>query len=188
MTRAGWDSHLSSGVGHCNLGPPPLALLDVPLEYLLAEHMRQRCMCAELRRAAAASRIGRAMADAIVDLLTKDIPLHHEDEERDLFPALLKRTLAEDNLGPIIAQLSQDHRSPCPLAGRLAEMLAIPALTDELELDRTCAALMQAYAEAESHHLAVENAIVMVIARKRLKPEDQTAISQGMKSRRGIPV
>jgi hypothetical protein len=45
---------------------------------------------------------------------------------------------------------------------------------------------MKAYAASEHRHLAMENSIVMAIARIRLKSADLAAISQAMKQRRGV--
>jgi hypothetical protein len=46
--------------------------------------------------------------------------------------------------------------------------------------------LIQAYVVGENRHLAVENGVLLAIARIRLTPKDLKAISRGMKARRGV--
>ena len=45
---------------------------------------------------------------------------------------------------------------------------------------------MQAYASSEGGHLAIENGIVLAIARIRLTRGDLGAMARGMKARRGV--
>lgn len=167
------------------LGPPPLALLREPLEFFLAEHLRQRCLCAALRRIAADRRADRSLMVAISDVLRIDLPLHHMDEEQDLFPALLRRGRPEDDLGAIIRELGEDHRRFQVVADMIASRLSVLAQDEAPGLDPIFCGTLKLYADEESRHLAIENAIVMVIARKRLKTEDLIHISRNMKARRG---
>ncbi len=46
--------------------------------------------------------------------------------------------------------------------------------------------LLQVYANAEQQHLALENGVVMGIARIRLIKDDFKTNSEGMKSQRGV--
>ena len=46
--------------------------------------------------------------------------------------------------------------------------------------------LIAAYALGELRHLAIENAVVLALARIRLKRPDLKAISRSMKARRGM--
>lgn len=187
-------AHISDEGDRCfgaratDLAPVPSILLDDPLEYLLAYHLRQRCLCAALRRIASVGRVDYALAHCVATLLGKELAQHHEDEDQDLFPAVMRRALPEDDLAPIIAQLTEDHRRSNPLASFITEELGLCTPETTLELDTGSTAIMTAYAERENRHLAIENAIVMVIARKRLKPEDLKGISRRMKTRRGVSI
>lgn len=172
-----------SGASFGMASSPP-ALIEEPLDFFLAEHMRQRCLCAELRRVASLGSIDRDTAAMIVEQLTHAQPLHHRDEEYDLFPAVLRRSQPEDNLAPIIDRLCADHSASQRLARDIAEALSAPEGCAPLD-DRLCEAITS-YADAENRHLALENAIVLVIARKRLKPTDLQIISRHMKRRRGV--
>lgn len=168
------------------IDPPSFALIDDPLEYIHAVHGQERCVCAALRATASERSIGRSSADRIVAFLTSDIVLHHQDEEDDLFSALRIRARPEDELGAIIARLCDDHRRSDRMAGGIVDALSPLPAADPIEIELRQAELMLAYAAVEHRHLAIENGIVLVIARKRLMPEDLTAMSRSMKVRRGV--
>jgi len=163
----------------------PLSLLDEPLAYIFADHFRQRTICSALRRFALAGKVDRNEAEAVVAFLNHDVPLDHEDEEKDLFPAVRRRALQEDNLGVVLARLLEDHRLAKPVIGQIvAELSCQPA--DVVKVSSAARELMQAYASSESSHLALENGIVLAIARIRLTRGDLDAMARGMKARRGV--
>lgn len=173
-------------VALAHLGALPFGLIDEPLEYILAVHGQQRCICAALRSVASRGSIARAAADRIVAFLTRDLVLHHQDEDEDLFPALRKRAHPEDNLGAILARLSDDHLQSARMIESLIDTLTAHPAKDPIGLKPRQTELMQAYAAGEHRHLSIENAIVLVIARKRLTGGDLAAISRAMKARRGV--
>ncbi|MGL4240394.1 MAG: hemerythrin domain-containing protein, partial [Beijerinckiaceae bacterium] len=90
--------------------PMPFALLDEPLEYLFADHFRQRSVCQLIRRFARTGSARRKDADRVAAFLQDDVAIHHEDEDNDLVPALRRRALPQDALGPVLARLAEDHR------------------------------------------------------------------------------
>lgn len=165
--------------------PMPTTLLDEPLAYLFADHFRQRTVCTALRRMASKGRADRREAGSIVDFLRHDVPLHHEDEEKDLFPAVRRRALPEDRLGGILARLGQDHRRAVPLIDRIVGAFSLhddPAIA----IDMAASDAIQLYVDLENAHVAMENGIVLALARVRLTPDDLKAISRAMKARRGM--
>ncbi len=164
----------------------PFSLIDKPLDYILADHARKRSICVALRRFATDGQVARSEADMVIGFLDQDLPLHHEDEDQDLFPAVRRRALPEDDLGAVLARLSEDHRLSAVMVHAIVDVLAAMPGDDPVKLDRQARELMQAYAASEHRHLAMENGIVMAIARIRLKPADLKAISQTMKLRRGV--
>jgi len=68
-----------------SLEPLPDVLIDDPLQYLMAEHVRQRAVCAVLRSCASQRSVARAVAGRVATILAVDVPLHHDDEESDRF-------------------------------------------------------------------------------------------------------
>lgn len=172
----------------CIPSPQALAALDGPLEYIFVDHQRHRVACAALRGFAELRQAERAEADQMIAFLSADMPLHHEDEEADLYPALRRRAAPADELGPVLARLIQDHRNGERMADTVVDALGLRPAEDPVRIDLATVELMQAYAALEDRHLAIENAVVLAIARIRLKRSDLRAVSRGMKARRGIVV
>ncbi|MFN3483720.1 MAG: hemerythrin domain-containing protein [Rhabdaerophilum calidifontis] len=165
---------------------PPVALLDTPLDFILADHFRQRSLLAALRCIAETGLVGRREADALLTFLTGDYTLHHQDEELDLFPALRRRALPEDALDAALSRLLEDHRHAEPLIAKLVSALRAAETADPVRLDAGTCAAMQDFAQGEHRHLAIENGIVLALARARLTRGDLRRISQNMKARRGV--
>jgi iron-sulfur cluster repair protein YtfE (RIC family) len=62
-------------------------------------------VCADDRRFAPL----REQGQALLAFLTRDLLLHHQDEEEDLFPLLKTRCKPEDGIEVILAELNRDH-------------------------------------------------------------------------------
>jgi hemerythrin-like domain-containing protein len=166
---------------------PPLRLLADPIEYICEDHFRQRRVCRALRMLAAGQVIPGAVAEQIAKAMQHDLALHHRDEDEDLFPLLRARAHPEDGLEPLLAQLSQDHARGEAAAKKLAAALSMNTSGERVTLGPPAAKLATQYVRAEQRHLAIENGIVMVMARKRLSPKDINALTHSMKARRGVP-
>lgn len=163
----------------------PPSLLDEPLAYIFADHFRQRTICSSLRRFALAGKVDRDDAEAVAAFLAYDVRLDHEDEEMDLYPAVRRRELEGDNLGDIVARLLEDHRLARPVADRIVAELSCRT-AEVVEIGSAARVLMETYASTESGHLALENGIVLAIARVRLTQADLEVMTRSMKARRGI--
>lgn len=166
----------------------PFSLIDTPLDYIFADHFRQRSVCDVLKRFAKDGRVSQGEADMVTAFLDRELPLHHEDEDQDLFPAVRRRALPEDDLNAVLAQLSEDHQLSDGMVRGIVRALSATHGAENFKLARSAREVMQAYAASEHRHLAMENGIVLAIARIRLKPADLRAISQAMKLRRGVHV
>lgn len=164
--------------------PLPVSLLDEPLDYVLADHDRQRRVTAALRRFADQGTASRAEADGVARYLRHDLEFHHADEDQDLFPAVRQRAAPADELGDVLSRLSRDHQQTAQAVSELLDILG--AGGDPVTFSSEARDAMRTYARREHRHLAIENGIVMVIARRRLTAHDLRRISQGMKARRGV--
>lgn len=164
----------------------PLSVLDEPLDYIHADHSRKRKMCAALLEVAGARSVSRSVADRVTAFLTGELKLHHADEDESLFPALRRRLVPEDNLGVVLARLGEDHRRSDAMIDAVATALTQTPASDPVCLSTGECELLQVYANAEQQHLALENGVVMGIARVRLTKGDLKTISEGMKARRGV--
>ena len=169
-----------------SLDPPPVSLLDDPLEYFFVEHFRQRSLCVLLRDIAARGVVPVELAHRIAAILAVDMPLHHEDEECDLFPVLIRRGKPEDDLSNTIARLKDDRTRTDRVLRAVARAFLKPSEYAQLTIEPRDAVLTTSYAAELHRHLAIENGILLVIARKRLSADDILAMGQSMKRRRGL--
>ena len=95
-----------------------LLLLDV----LRADRDRQEAFCRRLDALAAKPQPepdteGPA---ALLAHITDELPMHERDEEEDLFPLLLARSLPEDGIEDVLARLSREHALDTDLADFIA--------------------------------------------------------------------
>jgi hemerythrin-like domain-containing protein len=168
--------------------PPPLpaALLERPLDYLMAEHHRHRSYLAGLRYAATLAEIPRDQAARLHRFLASELPLHWADEEQDLFPILRRLALPEDGLAEVMARLSEDHAMNEALVRAIDHGLStiLDADHDPVPLERRLCGQILTYTATEARHLAIENAVVLAIAGVRLKKTELQGLSAAMKTRR----
>ena len=164
----------------------PDTVLDEPLEYLFADHFRQRVALTMLQHFAEEASASRADADSIATFLTHDLVLHYADEEEDLFPFVRLRALPEDELGALLTHLGEDHHRNKAMVEVITSALMQHPAEKAVHLSANICSLIQAYVVSENQHLTVENGVLLAIARIRLTPKDRKTISQGMKIRRGV--
>lgn len=167
------------------LGPH---LLAEPLEFIFADHFRQRVLCAELRRFGEAGVIPLAKAREIARFLRIEWHLHHQDEELDLFPAVKRRAQPEDNLDSVLERLTEDHRESEPITLEVARALdGLPVIEGSGKIPERLQKKMIALSSREHRHLAIENSLVMTIARVRLTRSDLARMAATMRDRRAYP-
>lgn len=165
----------------------PLELLREPLDFIFAEHFRHRQMCRALEQLAASPNFrGRDIA-AIDDFIRHDLALHVLDEEEDLFPLLRQRCEPEDEIGEVLGVLSaehtQDEKDAAAVRGILGQ--AIEKSMPPAAIEGGIGALRR-LAMQERRHLALENAVVMPIARIRLTAQDREVLARKFAARRGV--
>lgn len=165
----------------------PLTLLKEPLEFLFAEHFRQRQMCKALERLATAEAFDGPLITAVDEFLNNDLALHVIDEEEDLFPLLRRRCEPEDAIEDILGRLSVEHALDRDLAQSVRKVLAtaLRANVAPRTLPGGAETLMK-LARQEKSHMALENAVVMLLARRRLVQADLCALGIRLAARRGI--
>lgn len=164
----------------------PLALLREPLDWFFAEHFRHRQLCQMIDEVAGASVHDPQRVARIVDFLRFDLPLHVIDEEEDLFPLLRRRALPEDDLEQVLGVLSAEHKADVDQARQVRGLLETSLEERSAPgLDPAKQKTLRAFASQERHHLAMENAVILPIARLRLSMEDLHAMSRRLAARRG---
>ncbi|MFN3582658.1 hemerythrin domain-containing protein [Phenylobacterium sp.] len=169
-----------------DIEPLPRELMAAPLDWFFAEHGRHRHFCKLVNEAAVARRFDAAQIGRLLDFLANDLPLHVADEEECLFPLLRRRALPEDNIEEALSLLCADHKGDVDIAalvrGRLETCLDLGRAPGA---DHGTRLALLDFASHELHHLALENAVVLPIARLRLTPADLRTISRRLAARRG---
>ena len=166
---------------------PPASQLAEPLNYIFAEHFRQRVLCNILECIADQATLNRTKVIAALRFLKLDFGPHIIDEEEDLFPMLRRRAEPEDRIDDVLSELTQEHA-----ADKLDAEQIMDGLSDVLAdkgasiLPVSLVKLLHRFAENERHHLTLENAIVLPLARVRLTTDDLRNMANRMATRRGI--
>lgn len=166
---------------------PPTALLLAPLDYIHAEHFRQRALCKALEEIAEASECDGEILAAAVDFLKGDFGTHIVDEEQDLFPLLRRRATPEDDIGELLGSLSNDHGAEVRDADVIVTRVCGPGMAwPPAGIEPEYRDLLRRFSRNERRHLSYENAIVLPLARLRLTPDDLRNLGRRMAARRGL--
>ncbi|HEY0649347.1 hemerythrin domain-containing protein [Phenylobacterium sp.] len=165
----------------------PRELLAEPLEWFFAEHFRHRLFCRLINEVAAAHVFDGERVTKVVEFLRNDLPVHIIDEEQDLFPLLRRRALPEDEVEKVLGLLSAEHKADASHARVVREQLEdCLARQSAPGMDPAIRKALQGFASQELRHLALENAVVLPIARLRLSQRDLEGLSRRLAARRGI--
>ncbi len=165
---------------------PPAAQLTMPLDYIFADHFRQRVLCSVLDDIAETGMVDRDLAAAALRFLETDFTTHVIDEEEDLFPLLRRRSQPEDRIEDVLGDLSQEHASDKIDVDAIVERLQAVVDSDDNAAGDDFRSLLRRFAVSERRHLIVENAIVMPLARARLTRDDLRNLGRRMAARRGL--
>lgn len=169
-----------------NIEPLPISLLRRPLEYILADHLRQRVLCHLCDRIATAETLDVDLTVEVVGYLERDMAVHVIDEEQDFFPLLRRRAEPEDEIEPALGLLSGEHAADQILADKILEGLTA-ALNQPAEgIADAVRDALTTFSENQRRHLSLENATVMPLAKHRLTEMDLANLSTRMAARRGV--
>jgi hemerythrin-like domain-containing protein len=165
----------------------PENLFREPIDYLYADHFRQRIVCKLLDRIASDLHAKQVdgPAGVVLEYLERDMPLHVEDEEQDLFPCLRAQCKPEDEIEHILTLLTEEHARDQDLG--LPLTAGLRCLSEGRPLPNAAEFLKAAstFAETQRRHLAWEEGVVLPLARKKLLPKDLTELGRSMAARRG---
>ncbi|MBB5518471.1 hemerythrin domain-containing protein [Amphiplicatus metriothermophilus] len=167
--------------GFMTIEPAPLHLLDRPLDFIFAEHYRQRAV-SSLLSMTAEGECDSAEIEAIIRFLESEYRLHIADEELSLFPLLKARCLPEDGIDEAIAKIMGEHQWEEAELDRIIEDLR--AIRAGASIDAAMRARLNRFAEQIKQHLAFENGILLPIARVRLSLIDLADLADSMRQRR----
>jgi len=165
--------------------PPGVTRLGNPLDFIHDDHMREREICTMIDRLVAVGDPERDQANLVLSFLRKQLPLHLEDEEQDLFPLLRRRCKPEDEIDLALKRLATDH---VKADDRTPEVVAILERLEDGDRDigEPARSAMADYALHARHHLILEDAIILPFARLRLTAGDLETLLRRMLARRGL--
>lgn len=169
----------------------PAAGFEVPLEMLSACHRRVERQCATLRRlvphlaAHGADEEAKTAAANVMRYFDTSGAQHHQDEERDLFPALVESMPGSDPvcLRELTDALRSDHRALHARWERVRAALVRIVAGASSALD---AADVEALAGLYERHIEREEAELLPMAARLLGDEELDRIGRAMRERRGI--
>lgn len=167
----------------------PDDLMQDPLDWFLAEHQRHRQFCELMRKASTATVFDEELVTWLLDFVVHELAQHVWDEEQDFFPILRARALPEDEVDKVLGRLSAEHAKDLGHARTVQQHLE-GCLERRTPIGRAAARrkALQDFAAQELRHLALENAVVLPLARLRLTPEDLRVLSRKLAARRGLRV
>ncbi|HAY08201.1 MAG TPA: hemerythrin domain-containing protein [Hyphomonas sp.] len=167
--------------------PIPLDLLMEPLIWFFAEHYRHRDVCARLLEAVRSVTCDEQSLREIFNFLDTDLPLHVIDEEDDLFPLLRRRCEPDDQIEKVLGMLSAEHANDMNEAAAV-KLLVAAALAEGrgLACYNDAPSIIEPFCLQQKRHIALENAVVLPIARHRLNSEDLRSLGRRLAARRGL--
>lgn len=129
-----------------------------------------------------------AAAAALVNFFANVLPLHHDDEERDLMPLVNERLLRaaeRERFRDLSQRLESDHREMEQSWRQLRRPLE--AIAEGVHR-RLPAGLAEYFRAIHATHIAAEEAAVHFTAASRLRPEDRELLSRRILARRAVTI
>ncbi|MAW82472.1 MAG: cation-binding protein [Parvularcula sp.] len=161
--------------------PMPAGLIDSPLDFIFAEHHRQR-EAASILTLLADGEFDLKGVKSLLAFLETDFALHIGDEELALFPMLREHCLPEDNVERILARLVDEHRED-EASLETATAILVKGVSDK-QLGVNDKRRLRMFAEHIRQHLALENGVLLPIARVRLRENELGILADLLKARR----
>lgn len=174
---------------HFRLDRIPDNLLREPLDFMIADHRRLRKVCHALDTLDVTSEVplSKEITDVIFAYLSDDLLLHIADEEVDLFPAVLAAPGVGQDLADLISVLTRNHAIELSLASDVIIILRRSRPNaDEHGKILQIARVLATFTECIRRHLAVEDDVLLPMARRHLTVTDLEKIGRAMAERRNI--
>jgi hemerythrin-like domain-containing protein len=173
----------------------PGAGFDQPLAMWLACHERVARMAGLLARlrehldSHPVDQDAQASATSVRRYFDEAAPRHHDDEEVDLFPAVLRRLAAGSDparlalVSAAVERLQREHEDMSRLWSALRVELARVECGEQPDFDP---AVVAQFIDHYASHIELEETEIGSAARDLLTPADLAAIGQAMAARRGV--
>lgn len=162
---------------------------DAPLQMLAACHQDLQAQCAALEHLVlyigecGVNEDARQLIRSALHFFDEAVPLHHADEEQDLFPALLESMAGSDPvcLREITRGLAQEHQVLQAAWRQLRPSLERALAGEEAALS---AGAVDAFASLYLGHVEREDAELLPMAARLLADEELVRIGRAMVARR----
>lgn len=166
---------------------------DQPLAVLKHCHDRIRKQLATLGKlqaylaqpGAQADAQAQAAAQAVLNYFQKAAPLHHEDEEVDLFPTLANTARGKDLalFQELLPRILQQHTQMAELWQRLEQQLLRIAKGQTQSLQAT---ELQTFEKLYQEHMQIEESQIAAMAMRLFSSAQMQKLGSAMQARRGI--
>ena len=182
MAAAGTRGSIAGDIFAIGAADP--RLIAEPLDYLETENYRVRALLSLLARIGTEPRAGArfAIAHLAISFILLDLARHVLDEDEGLFPLLRIRCEIADGLEKILEMVAKEP------ARDAAECVAIVNGLEAVCIDRTIGdglrGVLKRFIESQRRVLALEDTIVLPLARRRLTDSDRSCLSRNMRDRR----
>lgn len=159
----------------------PAELIEAPLDYFFAEHLRQREAAAMLVMIANGA-FDRDGVAGLIAFLREDFARHVADEELVFFPALRAVCVLDDEIDILTERLSEEHAQDDSIGKEVLEILGqrlsgrIPSVSESERIRHFASHIRQ--------HLALENGVLLPLARARLTDKDLARLAEALARRR----
>ncbi|SMX50791.1 hemerythrin domain-containing protein [Maliponia aquimaris] len=164
--------------------PTSVRLLRNPIDFIAEDHLRLRTMCAEMDRLADSTGPESDAVVALLDYLRQELPDLLADEDDDLMPLILKRAEPEDELPRLARRLAREHGEI--ETHQRSVVAGLVAIADTARVPDRLRDPLRDLAAATRRHLILENAILLPLARVRLRSADLGVLRKAMLRRRGL--
>lgn len=170
----------------------PAVGFEAPLEMLAACHGRIDDQCSTLRRLLAhlsthgVDEPAREAARAVVRYFDTAAPLHHADEEQNLFPALIDSMAGSDAvcIRELTEGLTRQHRQLEAHWRRVHA--ALRGLIDAGDAAALTAVDVEALSTLYAEHMALEERELLPMAARLLGDDVLDEVGRAMRERRGV--
>lgn len=157
--------------------PMPAGLIETPLDFLFAEHLRQRQAAAMLVMIADGAFDKNGVA-GLVEFLKEDFARHVTDEEFVFFPAMRAVCTLDDEIDILTARLSEEHSQDESIGKEVLEILGRRLAGRRLSAGES--ERIRHFAAHIRQHLALENGVLLPIARARLRDSDLAELAEAL--------
>lgn len=160
---------------------------DDPLGLLRACHQRMLAQCDLLEKLATHLQMNGVDADArtaarrVQTYFSTAAVHHHQDEEQDVFPRVVRSSL---KMATVIHELKQDHEKLAAAWNDIGPMLGQLQHIGDTTRFR---ALVHGFCQAYREHIQIEEEDFLDVAQHILSSDDLRAIGKSMRERRQAP-